>query len=90
MLLYVGINCFFVYSDSTKKSGQKLVGDVAYDEASIVASQITPVPGGVGPMTVAMLMKNTIQSAKRAADRLINTKWTLQPLPLLLKKPVPR
>ncbi|RZC33761.1 C-1-tetrahydrofolate synthase, cytoplasmic, partial [Asbolus verrucosus] len=74
----------------TKKSGQRLVGDVAYEEASQVASYITPVPGGVGPMTVAMLMKNTVQSARKAADRLINTKWNLRPLPLRLQKPVPR
>jgi methylenetetrahydrofolate dehydrogenase (NADP+)/methenyltetrahydrofolate cyclohydrolase len=42
-----------------------LVGDVRFDEVSVLASAITPVPGGVGPMTIAMLMKNTIQSAKR-------------------------
>ena len=51
--------------DSTKKSGQRLVGDVAYKEVSEVASHITPVPGGVGPMTVAMLMHNTVYSANR-------------------------
>lgn len=42
----------------------KLVGDVDYDEVSKIASAITPVPGGVGPLTIAMLMKNTIKSAK--------------------------
>ena len=42
----------------------KLVGDVAYDEVSEVASMITPVPGGVGPMTITMLLKNTITAAK--------------------------
>ena len=51
--------------DSTKKSGQRLVGDVAYQEVAEVASHITPVPGGVGPMTVAMLMHNTVYSASR-------------------------
>jgi methylenetetrahydrofolate dehydrogenase (NADP+)/methenyltetrahydrofolate cyclohydrolase/formyltetrahydrofolate synthetase len=51
--------------DSTKKSGQRLVGDVHYESASQVASHITPVPGGVGPMTVAMLMNNTLEAAKR-------------------------
>jgi methylenetetrahydrofolate dehydrogenase (NADP+)/methenyltetrahydrofolate cyclohydrolase len=40
----------------------KLVGDVAFDEVSAVASYITPVPGGIGPMTVAMLLSNTVQS----------------------------
>lgn len=51
--------------DSSKKSGQRLVGDVDYASASKVASYITPVPGGVGPMTVAMLMHNTFEAAKR-------------------------
>ncbi len=51
--------------DSTKKSGYRLVGDVDYDEVAEKASWITPVPGGVGPMTIAMLMHNTFQSYKR-------------------------
>ena len=51
--------------DSSKKSGYRLVGDVAYSEVSEVTAAITPVPGGVGPMTVAMLMHNTVQSAVR-------------------------
>ena len=42
----------------------KLVGDVAFDEVAAKASYITPVPGGVGPMTIAMLMKNTLDAAK--------------------------
>ncbi|XP_015584990.1 C-1-tetrahydrofolate synthase, cytoplasmic isoform X2 [Cephus cinctus] len=75
--------------DATKKSGQRLVGDVDYDEAVKVASYITPVPGGVGPMTVAMLMKNTVISAQRAAERLINSKWNLRILPLNKQKLVP-
>ena len=50
--------------DSTKKSGKRLVGDVAFDEVSKVASAITPVPGGVGPMTVAMLISNTVKAAE--------------------------
>ncbi len=48
--------------DSTKKSGYKLKGDVAYEPVASKASWITPVPGGVGPMTIAALMKNTYQS----------------------------
>ena len=44
--------------------GFKLVGDVAFDEVKEKASAITPVPGGVGPMTIAMLMKNTIQALR--------------------------
>ncbi|KAL3849771.1 hypothetical protein ACJIZ3_011653 [Penstemon smallii] len=51
--------------DSSKKSGYRLVGDVDFHEACKVAGWITPVPGGVGPMTVAMLLKNTLDGAKR-------------------------
>ena len=43
----------------------KLVGDVAFDEVSQKASYITPVPGGVGPMTITMLLRNTLEAAKR-------------------------
>ena len=57
-----GINCL---PDPSKKSGSRLVGDVAYSEVSEVTAAITPVPGGVGPMTVAMLMHNTVHSAVR-------------------------
>jgi methylenetetrahydrofolate dehydrogenase (NADP+)/methenyltetrahydrofolate cyclohydrolase len=53
--------------DATKKSGQRLVGDVDFEKAKEVAGAITPVPGGVGPMTIAMLMQNTINAAKRSA-----------------------
>jgi methylenetetrahydrofolate dehydrogenase (NADP+)/methenyltetrahydrofolate cyclohydrolase len=53
--------------DKTRKSGHRVVGDVDFDEASAKASAITPVTGGVGPMTITMLLKNTIQSAKRYA-----------------------
>lgn len=48
--------------DSSTKSGWKLKGDVAFDEVAPKCSYITPVPGGVGPMTIAMLMKNTLQA----------------------------
>ncbi|KAM3407339.1 hypothetical protein ACQJBY_001018 [Aegilops geniculata] len=51
--------------DPTRKSGYRLVGDVDFLEASKVAGHLTPVPGGVGPMTVAMLLKNTVDGAKR-------------------------
>ncbi|MEZ0396149.1 MAG: bifunctional methylenetetrahydrofolate dehydrogenase/methenyltetrahydrofolate cyclohydrolase FolD [Anaerolineales bacterium] len=57
----VGINS---RPDSSKKSGYRLVGDVHFDEAKEVAGWITPVPGGVGPMTIAMLMKNTLRAAE--------------------------
>jgi methylenetetrahydrofolate dehydrogenase (NADP+)/methenyltetrahydrofolate cyclohydrolase len=47
----------------------RLVGDVAFDEAVAVAGAITPVPGGVGPMTIACLLQNTLTSAERRATR---------------------
>ena len=52
--------------DATKKTGYRLTGDVDYDEAIKVASKITPVPGGVGPMTIAMLLQNTLDGGRRA------------------------
>jgi methylenetetrahydrofolate dehydrogenase (NADP+)/methenyltetrahydrofolate cyclohydrolase len=52
--------------DATKKSGLRLCGDVDFDEVKEVAGAITPVPGGVGPMTIAMLLANTLKSAKKA------------------------
>jgi methylenetetrahydrofolate dehydrogenase (NADP+) / methenyltetrahydrofolate cyclohydrolase len=60
-IIDVGINSI---PDATKKSGQRLVGDVNFNEAKEVAGFITPVPGGVGPMTIAMLMKNTLRAAE--------------------------
>ena len=51
--------------DATKKSGTRLVGDVAFDEVREIASAITPVPGGVGKMTIAMLMLNTVRAAEQ-------------------------
>ncbi len=57
----VGINS---KPDPTKKRGYRLVGDVNFDEAKEVAGWITPVPGGVGPMTIAMLMRNTLRAAQ--------------------------
>jgi methylenetetrahydrofolate dehydrogenase (NADP+)/methenyltetrahydrofolate cyclohydrolase len=60
----VGVNRI---EDATKKSGFRLVGDVDFEGVKEKASFITPVPGGVGPMTITMLMYNTIESAKRAA-----------------------
>ncbi len=51
--------------DSSKKLGYRLVGDVNFAEAKKKASKITPVPGGVGPMTIAMLVQNTLEGAQR-------------------------
>ena len=60
----VGINRV---EDATRKRGYRLVGDVDFDSVNQVAGYLTPVPGGVGPMTIAMLMWNTLAGAKRAA-----------------------
>jgi methylenetetrahydrofolate dehydrogenase (NADP+)/methenyltetrahydrofolate cyclohydrolase len=62
-IIDVGINRI---PDATKKSGYRLVGDVDFDQVAPLCEQITPVPGGVGPMTVAMLMKNTLNAYKLA------------------------
>ncbi|MEJ6601050.1 MAG: bifunctional methylenetetrahydrofolate dehydrogenase/methenyltetrahydrofolate cyclohydrolase FolD [Verrucomicrobiia bacterium] len=59
VVIDVGINRI---PDETRKSGTRLVGDVDFDAVAPLTSKITPVPGGVGPMTVAMLMKNTIKA----------------------------
>ncbi|XP_045776419.1 C-1-tetrahydrofolate synthase, cytoplasmic isoform X1 [Maniola jurtina] len=81
-----GINAI---PDASKKSGQRLVGDVAYSEAIEVASHVTPVPGGVGPMTVAMLMRNTVISARRQLERTTAPVWPLQTLRLNTLAPPP-
>lgn len=73
--------------DPSKKSGQRLVGDVDFDSAIEVASQITPVPGGVGPMTVAMLLQNVVEATTAYFDKQ-KTRHVL-PLPLKLLSPVP-
>ena len=62
VIIDVGINR---KDDETRKRGYRLVGDVDYDDCLPVAGAITPVPGGVGPMTIAMLMKNTLHAAER-------------------------
>jgi 5,10-methylene-tetrahydrofolate dehydrogenase/methenyl tetrahydrofolate cyclohydrolase len=60
----VGINRV---EDATKKRGYRLVGDVDFEDVNQVAGYLTPAPGGVGPMTIAMLMWNTLAGAKRTA-----------------------
>ena len=52
-------------NDPSKKKGYRIVGDVDFESVSKKASHITPVPGGVGPMTIAMLLKNTLLARKR-------------------------
>jgi methylenetetrahydrofolate dehydrogenase (NADP+)/methenyltetrahydrofolate cyclohydrolase len=53
--------------DASRKSGFRMVGDVDFEAVAEKAAAITPVPGGVGPMTVTMLLWNTVQAAERAA-----------------------
>jgi methylenetetrahydrofolate dehydrogenase (NADP+) / methenyltetrahydrofolate cyclohydrolase len=62
VVIDVGINRV---DDASKKSGYRLTGDVDYADVAHKCSAITPVPGGVGPMTIAMLMKNTLQAARQ-------------------------
>jgi len=64
VVIDVGVNRV---EDATKKRGYRLVGDVDFEAVKEKASFITPVPGGVGPMTITMLLYNTVESAKRAA-----------------------
>ena len=66
VVIDVGINRI---EDSSSKSGYRLVGDVDFASARERASKITPVPGGVGPMTIAMLLKNTVRAAEQSAAR---------------------
>ncbi len=61
VVIDVGVNRV---DDPSRENGYRLVGDVAFDEASEVASAITPVPGGVGPMTIAMLLTNCLKAAR--------------------------
>lgn len=65
----VGVNRV---EDASRKRGYRLVGDVHYDEALDVAGAITPVPGGVGPMTIAMLLRNTLRAARLADGNATN------------------
>jgi methylenetetrahydrofolate dehydrogenase (NADP+) / methenyltetrahydrofolate cyclohydrolase len=64
VIIDVGINRV---EDATSERGYRLVGDVAFDEVAEKASAITPVPGGVGPMTIAMLMSNTVKACRQLA-----------------------
>lgn len=62
VVIDVGVNRV---EDATAPKGYRLVGDVAYDEVSEVAAAISPVPGGVGPMTITMLLRNTLEAARQ-------------------------
>ena len=65
------LQLIFLIPDTSKKSGHRLVGDIDYQEVKQVAGWITPVPGGVGPMTVAMLMQNSLTCAKKV----VKVRW---------------
>ncbi len=67
VVIDVGINRIETSENGATKS--KLTGDIDFDEAGKIAKAITPVPGGVGPMTIAMLMSNTLESARRSARK---------------------
>uniref|UniRef100_A0A674DSH3 C-1-tetrahydrofolate synthase, cytoplasmic n=1 Tax=Salmo trutta TaxID=8032 RepID=A0A674DSH3_SALTR len=75
--------------DNSKDNGMRVVGDVHYPSAKEKAGFITPVPGGVGPMTVAMLMENTVQSAKRFLKTYQPGKWNISYTKLKPQKPQP-
>ncbi|KAG0673094.1 mitochondrial C1- tetrahydrofolate synthase precursor [Pichia californica] len=85
IVIDVGINYI---PDSTKKSGQKLVGDVEFESVKEKAKFLTPVPGGVGPMTVAMLVNNVFKAALNQFKEL-NKPLNISPLILNCKNPVP-
>ncbi|ODQ77107.1 hypothetical protein BABINDRAFT_163839 [Babjeviella inositovora NRRL Y-12698] len=85
VIVDVGINYI---PDATKKSGQKLVGDVDFEGAKQIASVVTPVPGGVGPMTVAMLVSNVLKAAESQFKK-ANATSKITPLPLACRVPVP-
>ena len=68
VVIDVGVNRV---ADATKKSGFKLVGDVDFDAVSSIASLITPVPGGVGPMTIAMLLSNTLKAREKMVSKTV-------------------
>ncbi|KAK3820053.1 MAG: LOW QUALITY PROTEIN: formate--tetrahydrofolate ligase-domain-containing protein [Benniella sp.] len=88
VVIDVGINA---QKYPIKKSGIRLVGDVEFSKAKDVAGHITSVPGGVGPMTVAMLMENTLLSARRFWQANVEARsfMRITSLPLALKNPIP-
>ncbi|MCK5735957.1 MAG: bifunctional 5,10-methylene-tetrahydrofolate dehydrogenase/5,10-methylene-tetrahydrofolate cyclohydrolase, partial [Spirochaetaceae bacterium] len=62
----VGVNRI---EDASKKRGYRLVGDVDFDAVKEIAGAISPVPGGVGPMTISMLLWNTVESARKSGTK---------------------
>ena len=68
-----GLKDSIVIDVGINKTGKGIVGDVAFDEVSKIAKAITPVPGGVGPMTIACLLKEYIECFKRSPKLIIST-----------------
>ena len=66
VVIDVGVNRI---ADPNAKDGSRLVGDVAFAEVQPIAGRITPNPGGVGPMTIAVLMQNTVRAAENSLNR---------------------
>ena len=69
VVIDVGINRV---DDPQAQRGYRLVGDVHFDEAMAVAAAVTPVPGGVGPMTITMLLRNTLQAARASVGAAVH------------------
>jgi methylenetetrahydrofolate dehydrogenase (NADP+)/methenyltetrahydrofolate cyclohydrolase len=65
VVIDVGVNRV---DDPSSEKGYRLVGDVAFDEVADVAAAISPVPGGVGPMTITLLLRNTMEAAKQIVE----------------------
>ncbi|XP_034169736.2 C-1-tetrahydrofolate synthase, cytoplasmic isoform X1 [Pangasianodon hypophthalmus] len=86
VVIDIGINYI---PDNSRPSGMRVVGDVHYPSAKERAAYITPVPGGVGPMTVAMLMENTVKSAKKFLQMYRPGKWNVLYTKLKPQKPQP-
>uniref|UniRef100_A0AAY5EG62 C-1-tetrahydrofolate synthase, cytoplasmic n=1 Tax=Electrophorus electricus TaxID=8005 RepID=A0AAY5EG62_ELEEL len=86
----VVIDCGINYiPDSSRPGGKRVVGDVHYPSAKERAKYITPVPGGVGPMTVAMLMENTVKSAQRFLQNYRPGNWSISYKRVKSQKPQP-
>ena len=71
VIIDIGINSI---DDLSKKRGYRLVGDVDFEDVKDIVSHITPVPGGVGPMTIAMLMKHTVEACKNINNAIVEQK----------------
>ncbi|MFO7260420.1 MAG: bifunctional methylenetetrahydrofolate dehydrogenase/methenyltetrahydrofolate cyclohydrolase FolD [bacterium] len=76
IVIDVGVNRV---ADPSSEKGYRVVGDVAFDEVAEIAEAITPVPGGVGPMTITMLLRNTLEAARRLTARSTEAQTAVSP-----------